>query len=287
MISLSEYVEELKKTIESSKIFMRAIIEKIRNKGKIKIVNELNNNPKHPEYQSSFPDLLTINPKNNQNDFYNSVRLDENFDLEGRNSILKIDNNFQERMDKSIQKSYYEDFNLNNNQSWKVSDQLDSLKNIRDTIEHFQKCYQNLKFSNELDKTFMNDSYSSIFIINDNLIFSNDREKMIKDFKKIIPDIDSQQLISIYANKKFLSQSYLQFISEHPEINEYKIRNSRNIYKINSLDNGSIKLVATHLSDLDVKNDNYIKKYKTLGIRATIIIFPNNLPIIKYSHFVN
>lgn len=286
MIPLSEHVEELKRTIESSKVFMRAIIDKIRRQGKIKIVNKLNNNPKHPQYQSSFPDLLTITPKkNNQDSFYNSMRLDENFDLEGRKNISQTDNNFRERMNKSVQQSYYEDFAFDNS-SWKVSDQLNSLKNITNTIKHFQEYYENSKFSQDLDKKFMNDLNSSLFIVNKNLIFSSNREKMIQDFKKIIPDINSQKLIATYANQKFLYRSYLQLISEHPEIDQYQIKNSKNIYKIDNLNDGGIKLVATNLSDLNIKNQNYIKKYKSLGVRATIIIYPNALPIIKYSHFI-
>lgn len=286
MIPLPEYIAELKRTIESSKIFMREIIDKIRYQGKIKIINELNNNPTHPEYQSSFPDLLTIIPKKNDEDnFYTSTRLDENFDLEGRKSILQIDNNFRERMNKSVQQSYYEDF-IFDNSSWEVSDQLNSLKNIKNTIEYFQECYENAKFSQNLDEKFMEDIHSSLFIVNNNIIVPNNRDKMIQDFQKIIPDINSQKLIATYANQKFLYQSYLQLISEHPEIEQYWIKNSRNMYKIDNLDDGSIKLVITNLSDLDVKNKNYIKKYKSLGIRATIVIYPNDLPIIKYSHFM-
>ncbi|WAI02934.1 hypothetical protein [Buchnera aphidicola] len=285
IVSLAEHVEELKRTIESSKIFMRAIIDKIRYQGKIKIINELNNNPKHPEYQSSFPDLFTFIPKpNNENNFYPLKRLDENFDLQGRKNILQIDKKFKERMNKSVQEAYYNNFI--NNDSWEVSDQLNSLKNIRLTIKHFQKEYENSKFSNELDKKFMNDSYPSLFIVNDNLIPLNNRTKMIQDFKKIMPNIKFQKLISTYANQKFLYQSYLQLVSENPEINEYQIKNSRNIYKITNLNDGSIKLVATNLSDLDMKNKNYIPKYKSLGIRATIVIPPNNLPIMKYSHVI-
>lgn len=282
--SLSEHVEQLKKTIESSKFFMNAIFEKIRHEGKIKIINELNNNPKHPEYQSSFPDLFNITPKpNNQNSFYPFVKLNENFDLEGRKNILEIDKNFRIRMTKNIQESYYNDFS--NDASWKVSDRLNSSENINSAIKYFHKNYENLKLSDELDKKFMDNSYPTLYIVNNNLIFFNDKSQMIQDFKKIVPDHESQKLISAYANEKFLYQSYLQLISENPEIEDYEIKNSRNIYKIDYLNDGSIKLVATNLSDLDVKNDNYIPKYKSFGIRATAIISPNNLPIMKYSHF--
>ncbi|QIQ42183.1 MAG: hypothetical protein G4A98_02925 [Buchnera aphidicola (Microlophium carnosum)] len=287
IISLSERIEQLHRVIESSKVYIRSIIEKIRYQGKIKIINKLNNNPLHPEYQSSFPDLLTATPKpKNENDFYPFKRLDENFDLEGRKDILKTDESFRKRMEKNIQESYYHDFNNNNNNLWTVSDQLNSFHNIRFTIKNFQQNYESLKSSNHLNRNFMNDSNPFLFIINDNLIPINTRNQMLQDFKKIIPNIDSQKLISTYANQMFLRQSYLQLISEHPEINQYQIKHSRNLYKIDFLNDGSIKLVATNLSDLDTNNDNYIQKYKSFGIRATVILPPDNFPIIKYSHFV-
>jgi len=286
LAALSEHIKQLERIIESSKAYIRAIIEKIRYQGKIKIVNKLNGNPLHPEYQSSFPDLLTPTPKpKNDNDFYPFKRLDENFDSEGRKDISKTDQSFKTRMNKSIQEAYYSNFI--NNDVWIVSDQLNSLQNIQFTIKNFQKHYESLKLSDNLDQKFMADSNPFLFIINNDFIPINNRQKMLEDFKKIIPDIESQKLISTYANQKFLYQSYLQLISEHPEIDQYLIKNSRNIYKVNFLNDGSIKLVATNLSDLDVNNDsNQIQKYKSFGIRATIIFPPNNSPIMKYSHFV-
>jgi len=41
VISLSKHIEDLKRTIESSKVYMRAIIEKIRYQGKIKLLTNL------------------------------------------------------------------------------------------------------------------------------------------------------------------------------------------------------------------------------------------------------
>ncbi|ACL30369.1 hypothetical protein [Buchnera aphidicola] len=284
-ISLSEHIEQLKRVIESSKVYLRAIIERIRYQGKIKIVNKLNNNPRHPEYQSSFPEITNPIPEpEDENDFYPFKRLDENFDLEGRKSILKMDQNFRQRMNKNIQESYANDFI--DESTWTVSDQLNSFNNIQSTIKHFQKKYEFLKSSNDLDNDFMNDTNPFLFVVNDGLISVNNRNKMLKDFKTIVPNVEFRQLISTYANQKFLRQSYLQLISEHPEIDQYQIKHSRNIYKINFLDDGSVKLVATNLSDLDVKNDNYIQKYKSFGIRATIILPPNASPIMKYSYFM-
>ncbi|MCU4137223.1 hypothetical protein K8941_02645 [Buchnera aphidicola (Sitobion miscanthi)] len=286
VISLSKHIEDLKRTIESSKVYMRAIIEKIRYQGKIKIINEFNGNTRHPGYQSSFPDLFNVTPKpNNRNNFHPFERLDENFDLEGRKNILKTDKNFRKRMNKDVQESYYHNFI--NDSEWKVSDQLNSFHNIRATIKNFQKSYESLKLSNNLDKTFMTDSNPFIFIINDHVIPVNNRNQTLSDFKKIVPNIDSQKLISTYANQKFIYQSYLQLVSEHPEISQYQVKNLRNIYKIDFLNDGSIKLVATNLSDLNINdNNNYVQKYRSFGIRATIVLPPDNLPIMKYSYFI-
>lgn len=187
-------------------------------------------------------------------------------------------------MNKDIQASYYHDFISDG--EWKVSDQINSFHNIRATIKDFQKNYESLKLSDNLDQTFMTDSNPFLFIINDNLIPINNRNQVLNDFKKIIPNVDSQKLISTYANQKFLHKSYLQLISEHPEISQYQVRNLRNIYKIDFLNDGSIKLVATNLSDLNINDDNYIQKYKSFGIRATIVLPPDNLPIMKYSYFI-
>lgn len=62
--NLIEQVKELHKTIESSKFFIHTIIEKVKETGRLKVVNKLNKNPLHPEYESSFPDLHEMVLKN-------------------------------------------------------------------------------------------------------------------------------------------------------------------------------------------------------------------------------
>ncbi|QCI24115.1 hypothetical protein D9V74_02775 [Buchnera aphidicola (Macrosiphoniella sanborni)] len=204
--------------------------------------------------------------------------------MEGRKQILNMDKNFKRRMDSNIEKSYYKDFISEN--EWQVSSQLNSLNNINFTIKKFQEKYEYLKLSDKLEESFMVDSDPFLFIINDHIIPIDTHKKMIESFEKIIPNVEVRRLISTYANKKFLRQSYLQFFSEHPEISEYQLKNIKSTYKINYLNDGSIKLVATHISDLDIKNSNTIKQYKSYGIRATIIFTANNLPIMKYSYFL-
>ncbi|QCI16268.1 hypothetical protein D9V59_02930 [Buchnera aphidicola (Artemisaphis artemisicola)] len=204
--------------------------------------------------------------------------------MKGRKNIYQVDSDFKKRMNKNIEKSYYNHFIENN--SWTVSDQLKSLSNIESTINHFQQNYDNLKFSSELDESFMTDSNPSLFIIDGTVIVANDKETMMKSFTKITPDIQTQKLISTYANQNFLHQSYVQLVSEHPEIQQYQIKNSRNLYIVDTFVDGSIKLVATNLSDLKTDDNNPTQKYKSFGTRATIVLSPYNLPTLKYSHFV-
>lgn len=288
LMPLSIYVKQLKNTIESSKNFIRSIIENIRYKGKIKIINQSNHNPTHEQNQSSFPDLETVivNSEHNQDNYYPFDRFDQTFDAEKRKEILKIDSDFKNRMKTSIQKSYYHDFF--NEYKWTVLNEFNTLQNIDLIIQKFQEKYEYLKLSNKLEDSFMMDSNPFLIMIDNHLIPIDSRKKMIEDFKNIVPNIEHQILISTYANKKFLREAYLEFMSKYPEMNQYKLINSQHTYKIYHLNDGAIKLVATHRSDLENQN-NYStqKQHKSFGIRATIVFPPNHEPIMKYSHFLN
>jgi len=268
---------------------MKAVFDKVRREGKIKVVNKFNNNPTHPGSHSTFPDLFDFAPKNRhyQDKMYDAIRIDDNLNLDSNNHIIPKNKKFQSRTQKSLEKSYYEDF-IAKNGSWTVSTQFNSSKNIKNAINIFKEQYQDEKSKETLDKNFMSDYYSSLFIINNHLIFSADKQSMMADFKRIVPNIDHQKLISLYANPNIVHQAYLQLIAEHSEITQYQVNNSRSIYKVDILDDGAIKLIATNLSDLENNNisDNDINKYHSFGIRATVIIYPNALPIIKYSHFI-
>ncbi|QNS02109.1 MAG: hypothetical protein ICW73_02035 [Buchnera aphidicola (Pentalonia nigronervosa)] len=190
------------------------------------------------------------------------------------------------KMDQSNQKLHDRNFLIDQHSPWQVSEQSNSMQNIVNTTRDFQKSYQLLKQSTELDSQFMQDVYSSLVIVNDQLIPNTNRTEMIAKFKKCLPNVNAQKFVSTYANEKFLNRSYLQLISEHPEIQNYQLKNSRNIYTVHTFKDGSIKLVATNLSDMHAKNSNYVQKYKSLGIRATVIMLKNEFPIIKYSYFM-
>ncbi|WP_295164024.1 hypothetical protein [uncultured Buchnera sp.] len=284
---LMEQVEELNKTIESSKFFIHTIIEKVKEQGRLKIVNKLNNNPNHPEYESFFPDLHVMVPKKENLNTWYPFNLDESFDIEVREGTLKVNQKFKDRMNRTIEKSHYKYFTDHN--VWTVSDKLDlSPENVFSTMTHFQKIYEKLKSSSqELNEDFMTDFHSSLFVIDGNLIHSTNKEDMIEKFKKIVPNIMDQKLISAYAHPKILKQSYLQLLSEHPEINQYQIINSRNIYTITHIDNNQIKLVATNLSNLRSKDKNSTQPYYSFGIRTSIILPSKNSPTIKFSHFMH
>lgn len=284
-ILLSDYIKQLEKIIESSKVFIGSIVDQIRYKGKIKIINTSNENPTHPQYLSTFPDLMNMpNKDNSENDDFSDNRFNETFDLEGRKQIFNQDENFKKRMEENVKKTDYNNF-IHENQ-WQVFDQVNSLDNINYTIQTFQNKYRQLQSLNSFEESFMMESNPFVFIINDHIIPINTRKNMMESFEKIIPNVEVRRLISTYANKKILRQSYLQFLSEHPDIQKYEFKNLKNTYNISYLNDGSIKLVATHTSDIDTKSHNSISQYKSYGIRATIIFNANNMPIIKYSYFL-
>lgn len=284
--NLIEQVKELHKTIESSKFFIHTIIEKVKETGRLKVVNKLNKNPLHPEYESSFPDLHEMVPKKQSLNKWYPSNLDENFDIEVREGVLKVNQKFKDKMNRSIEKSHYNYFTSNNN--WKVSNKTDlSSENIFSTVTHFQKIYEKLKSSQELYKDFMRDFNSSLFVIDGNLIYSTNKEDMIEKFKKIVPNKRDQKLISAYAHPQILGQSYLQLLSEYPELDQYQIINSRNIYTITHIDDNQIKLVATNLSNISPENENSDYSYHSFGVRTSIILSFENEPIIKYSHFIH
>ncbi|WP_367681960.1 hypothetical protein [Buchnera aphidicola] len=282
---LIEQVKALGRTIESSKFFIHSLIEKVKEDGRLKVVNKLNNNPNHPEYESSFPDLEVIEPKKDNTNTWYPSNLDENFDIEVQEGVLKVNQKFKDRMNRSIEKSNYNYF-MDNNSHWTVSDTSDRPSGkILSAIRDFQKVYEELQSSQELNKEFMSDFNSSLFIVDGNWIHSTKKEEMIETFKKLVPNVADQKLISTYAHPKILMQSYTELLDEHPELNQYQIINSRNSYMITHISNNRIKLVTTNLSDVCSKDDHSMQKTHSFGVRTSVILSSNNSPIMQYSYF--
>lgn len=286
--SLIEQVKKLGKTIESSKIFVHNVVEKVKEDGRLKVINKLNNNPNHPEYESSFPDLEVIRPKKDNINTGYPYDLDEKFNIEVQEGVLQINHELKDRSNKIFEKSNYNHFINNNDNQWTVSNASNvSSDKISSKIIDFQKLYEELQSSQELNEEFMSDFDSSLFIVDGNWIHSTKKEEMIEKFKKLVPNVSDQKLISAYAHPKILMQSYTDLLNEHPELNQYQIIDSKNSYMITHIGDDRIKLVTTNLSDVCSKNDYPLEKTHCFGVRTSVILSSKNLPTMQYSYFFN
>lgn len=284
--NLIKYVKKLKKSIESSKKFIHALIERIRINGRLRVVNKLNHNPKHPEYESSFPDLNVEIPKEENFKIQYPEDLDENFNLYVRTKNLQLNQKFKDKMNRSIEKSHYNYF-ANNKNIWTVFEAPTAPKADGTTISSYQDVYEKLEIPEHLNKYFMIDFSSAVFFIDGHLIASSTKEEMIKSFKQLITNDIEQKFISQYANPKLLKESYLKLIAEHPELENARILRAKNYYDITHLEDGNIKIIATNMSDFNSIDRNGIIKSHSFGVKTSVIFSYTQAPIIKHSYFVH
>jgi len=284
--SLIEYVKKLRKTIESSKLFIHALIEKIREQGRLRVVNKLNHNPKHPEYESSFPDLNVEIPKEENFTVQYPNDLDENFYTAVQQKNLQSDQIFKDKINSSINKAHYNDVDKNKH-PWTVFKEPPLFPHSKNTVSYYKDMYKDLEIPKELNEYFMIDFDSAVFLIDGHLISSSTKEAMIENFKKLITNDIEQKFVSQYANPTLLKPSYLKLIAEHPGLNGSRIVRANNFYEITHLEDGTIRIVATNLSDFYSVNANDVTEHHSFGVKTTVIFSYTNAPIIKHSYFVN
>ncbi|QCI17378.1 hypothetical protein D9V62_02980 [Buchnera aphidicola (Aphis helianthi)] len=286
--SLVKYVEKLKKTIESSKLLIHALIKKIREQGRLKIINKLNHNPKHPEYESSFPDLNYETPISQKIDQRHPNDFDDSFDFKLKLRNIKLNKNFQDKINKTIKNSHY-DFEKNKD-IWTIFDKKEessSEENDTTTISSYSPMYEKLEVPKDLNKYFMIDFNSSVFVIDGRLIPSSTKEKMLQRFKELITNDIEQKFISQYANPSLLRPSYLKLMAEHPELNNARIVRAKNFYEITHLEDGSIRIIITNLSDFYSIDANNIRRHHSYGIETNVIFSYRKAPIIKHSYVIH
>ncbi|QFQ32729.1 hypothetical protein FQV33_01910 [Buchnera aphidicola (Aphis fabae)] len=283
--SLVEYVKKLKETIESSKLFIHALIEKIREQGRLRIINKLNHNPKHPEYESSFPDLNVKIPKEENFKIQYPIDLDETFNVEVKERNLKDNQSFKEKINQSIKKSDVNYFKNAQNTPI-VFDQFPSFPQPETKIS-YKDMYEKLEVPENLNKYFMIDFHSAVFIIDGHLISARTKEDMLQGFKKLITNDIEQKFISQYANPALLKQAYLKLIAEHPELNNSRIVRAKNFYEITHLEDGTIRIIATNMSEFYSIDANDVTHHHSYGVKTQVIFSYTKAPIIEHSYFIN
>ena len=110
---------------------------------------------------------------------------------------------------------------------------------------------------------------------------------MLKDFKRLIPNDIEQKFISQYANPVLLRRSYLKLIAEHPELNNYRITRANNFYEITHLEDGTIRIISTNISNFDYIDANDVTQHHSYGLKTTVIFSYKKAPIIQYSYFTH
>ncbi|QCI16798.1 hypothetical protein D9V60_02955 [Buchnera aphidicola (Aphis craccivora)] len=283
--SLVEYVKKLKKTIESSKLFIHALIEKIRDQGRLRVINKLNHNPKHPEYESSFPDLNVEIPKEENFKIRYPSDLDENFDIEVQEQNLIENQVFKEKINTNIEKNHFNHLK-NNKNTWTVFDESPSLSKAKSKVT-YKDMYEKLEIPEHFDKYFMIDFDSAVFLIDGHLISSTTKEGMMEGFKKLITNDIEQKFISQYANPALLKQAYLKLMAEHPELNKSRIVRAKNYYEITHLEDGTIRIIATNLSEFYSIDANDVTHHHSYGVKSSVIFSYTKAPIIKHSYVIN
>lgn len=188
-------------------------------------------------------------------------------------------------MNRSIEKDHYKNF-ANTKNTWTVFDSSSSSQKSNNTISTYKDMYENLEIPEELDKYFMIDFNSAVFFVDGHLISSSTKEEMIKSFKKLITNDIEQKFISQYANPLLLKQAYLKLIDKHPEINNSHIVHAKNFYEITHLDDGTIRIISTNLSDFYTIDANDVTHQHVYGVKTSVIFSYTKATIIKHSYFV-
>ena len=280
---IRENTEKLFNNINNSKKFITTLFDQIREQGHISIHRDLDEKGPIDKDPGLF---YTISSPNYSKDmFYPQENIDENFDLAHRQSVLKKNEALQKEMKKSVQ-----EFNAKeaSQQSvWKTSEKLNSIGYIGPIISKFEHVYNELENSLDIDENFIKNMNASTFIVNGNIItMNNNKDAILKDFKNLIPDSHFQKLIAAYSNISILNDSYSNLEKEYPELSQYDFRKSTNIYKVDNLPDGSVKISITNIADLEPRRNNLSTDYHAYGMRATIIASPYQTPVIKYSYFI-
>ncbi|ANF17277.1 hypothetical protein XW81_02720 [Buchnera aphidicola (Schlechtendalia chinensis)] len=170
-----------------------------------------------------------------------------------------------------------------------------TLKNINDNNssifsgKKFQNNFNELKKTLKLDNDFLSEGEDSVLQVNGQPISKHSPATMLNDFKYVLPNLESRQLISSYSHQDLFSRPYLELFSERPELADLKLKDIKVSYVADELDDNQIQLVATSKARLD-SNTSYKADGNTyddsFGIQASMILSKDKVPNIEYVYFL-
>jgi hypothetical protein len=182
--------------------------------------------------------------------------------------------------------SFFADEKLNDSIVWKPLNSLNLSSQATGFANQYQENFHALKYTKRLDKNFIYTGEHSLLTVNGNKISKLTPITMLNGFKKIIPNLESRQLLSAYVHPGIFTQAYYDVYARYPDISKYKQKNPVIAYNVQELNNGKFRLIATNTAELMPIEKNITNKYNVFGVKASVLISKDQAPQITYSSFL-
>ncbi|CAL4325637.1 hypothetical protein [Buchnera aphidicola] len=169
---------------------------------------------------------------------------------------------------------------------WKPLNKLNSSVQAVNFANQYQDNFYALKNTKKLDKNFIYLGDNALLTVNGNKVRKSSPMSMLYSFKKIIPNLESRQLLSAYLNPDIFTQAYYDVYSRHPDLSECEQKRPVISYNVQELNNGKFELTATNTAELMPLDKNSVSRYNILGIKTKILISKNSEPEITYAAFI-
>jgi len=171
---------------------------------------------------------------------------------------------------------------------WKSLDKINDPNQSVSTGKKFFNHFKTLQNTSRLDNTFLVEGQNSILQINGQRVSKNSPKSMLEDFKAIVPNLKSRQLISSYAHQGIFSQAYVELFAEHPNLVKFKPKDSQFSYVVREVQDGVFQFTATSQADLElVYETSDHRKYNAFGIQASMTLSKDKSPEdIEYSYYL-
>lgn len=171
---------------------------------------------------------------------------------------------------------------------WKSLDKISGPNQQVSAGKKFFNHFKSLRNTPRLDNNFLFEGEHSILQINGQHVSKYSPESMLNDFKTAIPNLESRQLISSYAHQGIFSQPYVELFAEHPNLVNFKPKDSQFSYVIREIEDGVFQFTATSQADLEsVYETSDHRRYNAFGVQASMTLSKDQFPDdIQYSYYL-
>ncbi|QCI26969.1 hypothetical protein D9V80_02330 [Buchnera aphidicola (Thelaxes californica)] len=169
---------------------------------------------------------------------------------------------------------------------WHSLNHLQSDHSVHDLKRAYQDTYEILNKTMQVHDTFLSNFENEYFQINGKDMNSSKIQNFTKDFMQTVPDLELQQLISVYANQNLFNHAYLSIFLDNPELLDFLPKHPVFHYKIDIIDPQTIKIVGVNTGILEKKYSNNQLKTVLFGVKTNVIVSKNDAPKIEYSYFI-